>query len=114
VAAPCSQWIACSPRRNYHRGGPLNRIVSRHEMSAKVICPKCKWVFPPLSVWAYIQTTQRERKHCPRCWTDGPFSDATDRQIVDHEAHLSEGSKIWIALEIGLFVVLMAAVAWTK
>ena len=28
MAAPCSQWIACSPVRNGRRGGPLNRIVS--------------------------------------------------------------------------------------
>ena len=30
VAAPCSQWIACSPVRNGHRGWPLNRIVRLH------------------------------------------------------------------------------------
>ena len=29
MAAPCSQWIACSPVRKWHRGGPLNKIV-RH------------------------------------------------------------------------------------
>jgi hypothetical protein len=27
VAFPCSQWIACSPVRNWHRGRPLNGIV---------------------------------------------------------------------------------------
>ena len=29
VAAPCSQWIACSPVRNRDRGWPLNKIVRR-------------------------------------------------------------------------------------
>src|SRR5690242_10606094 len=30
VAAPCSQWIACSPVRNWRRRGPLNKIVRHH------------------------------------------------------------------------------------
>jgi len=30
VAAPCSQWIARSPVRKWHRGGPLNKIVMQH------------------------------------------------------------------------------------
>ena len=28
VAAPCSQWIACSPMRNGHRARPLNYFVT--------------------------------------------------------------------------------------
>lgn len=32
MAAPCSQWIACSPVRKWHHGGPLNRIVRFHTM----------------------------------------------------------------------------------
>ena len=32
MAAPCSQWIACSSVRKWRRGGPLNRIVRQHLM----------------------------------------------------------------------------------
>ena len=83
-------------------------------MSATVVCPKCKWVFPALSAWAYLQTRQRERKHCPKCWADGPFSSATDGEIAAHEAHLSEGANIWIVLEIVLFALIMIAVVVTR
>src|SRR6476620_1653473 len=37
VAAPRSQWIACSPVRNGHRVKPLNGIVSNHMSPAAVL-----------------------------------------------------------------------------
>jgi hypothetical protein len=37
VAAPCSQWIACSPVRKMHHGWPLNRIVRRHMIRGAII-----------------------------------------------------------------------------
>jgi len=35
VAAPCSQWIACSPGRNGRRARPLNSVVRTHEHTAR-------------------------------------------------------------------------------
>jgi hypothetical protein len=34
VAAPCSQWIACSPLRKRQRGRPLNWVVRHHPMAS--------------------------------------------------------------------------------
>jgi hypothetical protein len=35
VGALCSQWIACSPRRNGARGRPLNWVVSHQKMRTR-------------------------------------------------------------------------------
>jgi hypothetical protein len=81
-------------------------------MSATVTCPKCKWVFPAQSAWAYLQTKQRARKHCPRCWTEGPFPEATDQEVAIHEAKQSEGWQIAIVFElIFLAVIVVIAIA---
>ena len=37
VAAPCSQWIACSPAQNGRRARPLNSVVRRHLSERKGI-----------------------------------------------------------------------------
>ena len=59
VAAPCSQWIARSPVRNGHRGGPLNRIVSRHLKRILFVCTQNKLRSPTaeqvFSSWADLE-----------------------------------------------------------
>jgi hypothetical protein len=36
VAASCSQWIACSPKRKRSGGGPLNSVVSQHVKASRI------------------------------------------------------------------------------
>lgn len=72
-----------------------------------MICPKCKWLFPAESVWAWLQTTQRKRKHCPKCWADGPFPKATDQEIAAHEQSQREGWKAYVVLEVAFFILIL-------
>lgn len=85
MAAPCSQWIACTPGRNGRRACPLNSIVS-WLMSSEYLRAVLAKVNDEASFVRFVELLLDERlglEHAPSVDNAGSWNSHTIPQFLD-------------------------------
>ena len=72
-----------------------------------VVCKNCGATFRNRRFWALPKNDPTPRKHCVRCWSKGPFDEATKEDINAFSSKLTHNLNIFGLLEIisGLIII---------